>query len=85
MRTAWARELIGGGVNEKGDKDSKEAEKKQQQRGVNDLVNDVSNSDDGVLKMAIGESDKAEINKQPDASISSEENTFCSSCGEKRK
>ena len=32
------------------------AVKKQQQRGVNDLVNDVSNTDN-VLKMAIGESD----------------------------
>ena len=58
MRTVWARELIGGSANDKGDNDSKEeTEKKQQQRGVNDLVKDVSNSDKGVLKMAIGESD----------------------------
>jgi len=58
MRTVWTRELIGGSANDKGDKGSKElVEKKQQQRDVNDLVNDVSNSDKGVLKMAIGESD----------------------------
>ena len=38
-------------------KKDKELEKKQQQRDVNDLVKDVSNSDKGVLKMAIGGSD----------------------------
>jgi len=57
MRTVWARELIGGSVNDKRDKGSKEIEKKQQQRDVDDLVKDVSNSDKGVLKMAIGELD----------------------------
>ena len=57
MRTVWARELIGGSANDKADNGSKEIAKKQQQRGVNDLVKDVSNSDNGVLKMAIGGSD----------------------------
>ena len=58
MRTVWTRELIGGSANDKGDNGSKEiVEKKQQERDVDDLVKDVSNSDKGVLKMAIGESD----------------------------
>lgn len=135
MRTVWARELIGGSVNDKRDNGSKEGtEKKQQQRDVNDLLNDVSNSDKGVLKMAIGGSDflseslhdefsdaildrfdelsglltkwhnegkgtttsthedavkvnEVEINRQPDVSVSSEENDkshkFCVFCGER--
>ena len=54
MRTVWTRELIGGSQNDLSQ--DKVESNQQQQRSVTDLANDVAKSD-GVLKMAIGESE----------------------------
>jgi len=53
MRTVWARELIGGA----GAAVTTEQKSKAEQRSVTDLMKDVTKSNDGILKMSIGESE----------------------------
>ena len=53
MRTVWMRELI----KDKSQSNIPDTSTEQGKRTVVDLVGDISKSDDGVVKMTIGESE----------------------------
>jgi len=53
MRTVWMRELI----KDKFQANAQDRPTDQSTRTVADLMNDISKSDDGVVKMSIGESE----------------------------